>query len=300
VTVRNLVDAWGTPKFRRVLMKPLVGSGVHVAAFLPSRLYPLRAPRLNFVNHRKIITVDERIAFTGGMNIGNEYADRWRDLMVRIEGPAVHALEHVFLDDWFFATKQNVQHLAGPHSGEGAIACAVIASGPDREAWIEDAYFIAVTRAEKRVWIVTPYFIPSVPLMKALRTAADRGVDVRILLPSLSDVIIVKWASRSYYPDLLQTGVRIYEHKDQMIHAKALIVDDHLSSIGSANIDARSFRLSFEVGCLFHDETINARLAEWFESLAAHSTLMKLDVFEDRSTFQKTLESAAHLLSPLL
>lgn len=301
VTVRVLVDAWGTPRFIGKFSKPLLKAGAQVRAFMPSKLYPLRAPRLNFINHRKILVIDEEIAFTGGMNIGNEYASEWRDMMARIEGPAVRALEHVFLDDWYFASGERVDHIEFEHSPPcGDIACAVIASGPDREAWIHDSLFTALTRSERRIWLVTPYFIPSLALQAAVRTAADRGVDVRIVLPSVSDVPVVKWASRSYYPELVDAGVRMYEYRNTMIHAKALLVDDTLSAVGSANVDTRSFRLSFEIGCFFHSERINGRLAQWFESLVEQSDEITYDDLEARSTIHKLLESAAHLASPLL
>jgi cardiolipin synthase len=221
--------------------------------------------------------------------------------MVRINGPAVRALEHVLLNDWNFATNEVVKHIEYENSPPcGDVTCAVIASGPDRESWIHDTLFIAMTLAKTRIWIVTPYFIPSLALQTALRTAATRGLDVRVLVPATSDVPIVKYASRSYYPELLQSGVRIYEYREQMIHAKAFVIDDDLSSVGSANMDTRSFRLSFEAGCYFHDPQSNRTLVEWYEGLLENATMIALDEFEARSAPQKLLESAAHLFSPLL
>jgi cardiolipin synthase len=301
VIVRVLVDAWGTPGFAKRFSDPLRAAGAHVAAFMPSHLYPLRAPRFNFANHRKILVVDERLAFTGGMNVGSDYEHGWRDLMVGVEGPAVHALEHAFLDDWYFATREAVPHLEERHpDASGGVACAVIASGPDRSEWLHDTFFIAFTHARRRIWIATPYFIPTQALSAALRTSASRGMDVRVLLPSTSDVPLVKWASRSFYPQLLDAGVRIYEYRDKMMHAKAFLVDDEITSVGSANVDNRSFRLNFEIGCLFHDRSINVRLAAWYEELLEHATEVTLEASENRGTPQKLIESAAHLLSPLL
>jgi cardiolipin synthase A/B len=301
VTVRVLVDAWGTPRFTKAFSRPLREAGVHIAAFLPSRIYPLQAPRLNFANHRKIVVVDDSIAFTGGMNIGDEYERTWRDLMIQIEGPAVHALQHVFLDDWHFATRENVYHREHAHPRRmGNVACAVIASGPERGEWLHDAHFIAFTRATRRIWIATPYFIPTQALATALRTAADRGLDVRILLPSVSDVPLVAWASRSFYPGLLESGVRIFEYLGGMMHAKAFVVDDDLTCVGSANVDNRSFRLNFEIGCLLHDQETTGVLSAWFQELVESSHEVTLPELEKGSTVQKLLESAAHLLSPLL
>jgi cardiolipin synthase len=301
VTVRVLVDAWGTPRFTGKFSAPLREAGVRVAAFLPSRFQPILAPRLNFSNHRKLVVVDEQIGFLGGMNIGDEYAKEWRDVMVRLEGPSVRALDHVFLDDWYFASDDDVGHLEfSREAQDGGVACAVVASGPDRESYIHDAYFILFTRAERRIWIVTPYFIPSDALAAALGTAAGRGVDVRVLLPLTSDVVVAKHAARSYYPALLAYGVKIYEYGGPMLHAKAFIVDDDVSSVGSANVDTRSFRLSFEIGCVFKDGGTCARIANWYEGLLSASHRVTPEECERRSTPEKLLESAAHLLSPML
>ena len=301
VTVRVLVDAWGTPGFTGRFSDPLRKAGAGVAAFRSSRLQPLFAPRLSFANHRKLVVVDDRVAFTGGMNIGNEYAREWHDVMARIEGPAVHALDHVFLDDWFFASDDDVSDVERDGKRQrGNVACAVVASGPDRASYIHDAYFILFTRAERRIWIVTPYFIPSDALATALRTAAARGLDVRVILPLASDVNVVKHAARSYYPELLSADVKIYEYEGPMLHAKAFVVDDDTCAVGSANVDSRSFRLSFEVGCFLKDRATNARLASWCEDLVADSHRVSSEECENRSTGEKLLESAAHLFSPLL
>ncbi len=298
VAVRVLVDGFGT-RNARWLTEPLRQAGAKVGIFLPSHFTPFRAPRFNFVNHRKVVVVDGAVAFTGGMNIGNAYATDWRDTMVRIEGPAVRALDHVFLDDWYFATDELIDdERSGPPSANG-IEVAVVASGPDSEAWIHDAYFIALTQAKRRIWIATPYFIPGPAILAALRTAAGRGVDVRILVPSTSDVTIVKWASRSYYRGLTEAGVHIFEYQG-MVHAKALLTDDDIACIGTANIDSRSFRLSFEVGCFLASAELNEKLASWHASLVQDSVAVTTRSLERKPLVQKLGESAAHLFSPLL
>lgn len=301
VTVRVLVDAWGTPRFTGSFSDPLREAGVHVAAFLPSRFQPILAPRLNFANHRKVVTIDEEIGFVGGMNVGDEYANEWKDLMAVVRGPAVRAFDHVFLDDWEFASGQAVTHKEFDRPPpQGAAACAVLSSGPDRDSYIHDAYFILFTHAEHRIWIVTPYFIPSDAISTALRTAADHGVDVRLVIPSISDVAIVKHAARSYYPELLKGGVRIYEYQGPMLHAKTFVVDADTCAVGSANVDTRSFRLNFEVSCVFKDEHTCHRISDWFEGLVSESHEVTLDECLNRSTGERLLESAAHLWSPLL
>lgn len=302
VRVRVLVDGFGSRGFMRRLAAPLLEAGAEVAVFLPSRWTPFRSPRTNFVNHRKILVIDGEVAFTGGMNIGDEYALRWRDAMVRIDGPAVQDLEHIFLDDWYFATDRIVDDTEprAEAAYSDGIEVALIASGPDSEAWIHDAYFLSLTQAQERIWIMTPYFIPGPAILAALRTSAGRGVDVRIVVPSDSDVALVAWASRSYYRMLLQAGVRIFEYGGTMLHAKALITDRLIACVGTANIDSRSFRLSFEVGCFFASEQLNTQLAAWHESLANAAVEVTEEAVAQKPMVHKLAESVAHLCSPLL
>jgi cardiolipin synthase len=177
---------------------------------------------------------------------------------------------------------------------------AVVASGPDSENWIHDAYFTALTQANRRIWLATPYFIPTQPLLAALRTAAGRGVDVRLVVPAVSDVLLVRWASRSYYRLLVSAGVRVLEYQKTMLHAKALLVDEDRASVGSANLDTRSLRLSFEVGCFLASSELCEELADWFESLFAHALPITDESLNAQPVRYKLLESAAHLMSPLL
>jgi cardiolipin synthase len=313
VEVRLLVDAHGSSRFTRRFARPLRDAGVRVAWFLPSKFSDLARPRINFVNHRKILVVDGAVAFTGGMNIGDEYAGRWQDMMVQIQGPAVEALQHVFLDDWFFATGEVVDHLVPlksvrsslpPSAPTGPVAdnvqCAVVSSGPDSEDWIHDVFFAALAQATERIWIATPYFIPSASLLVALRTAANRGVDVRVVVPAKSDIRLITWASRSFYPLLLSAEVQIFEYQGEVLHAKAWLVDDDESCVGTANVDSRSFRLSFEVVCLLLSTELNQALAQWHAGLVRQSRRVTRAELRRQSTGQKLLESAANLLSPLL
>ncbi len=302
VQVRVLVDAFGSDTFRGDFAAPLLEAGAKVARFFPSAFDALGAPRFNFRNHRKILVLDGKLAFTGGMNIGDEYAGEWRDLLVSLRGPVVSALQYVFLDDWYFATGESVddQPTLVDWPSHGTTEIAVVASGPDSESWIHDAYFTALSRAEKRIWIATPYFIPTGALMAALRTAAGRGLEVCIVVPDTSDVRLVKWASRSYYKPLLEAGVKIFEYQGPMLHAKALLVDHDYASVGTANLDTRSMRLSFEVGCFFASTALNRQLWDWFQDLRAGSKLVSREALSRQPVAFKLLESVAHLLSPLL
>jgi cardiolipin synthase len=313
LTVRILVDAVGSPGFRGSFAAPLREAGARVVSFLPVRFRPW-APTFNFRNHRKLLVVDGTVAFAGGTNIGNEYEKRWHDVAVRIRGPAVAQLNWIFEEDWFFAAGEDLSedHAVGEDvrivTRDPALvpqdvraACALIASGPDRrQNRIHDAFFLAISQARQRVWLTTPYFIPSHAILAALRGAAQRGVDVRILLPRHSDVRLVGLASRSYYPDLLTEGARIFECSGAMMHSKALVIDDWLTVLGSANVDNRSFRLNFELACFISSADLNARLGGVFADALKRSVEVNVDVMERRPRYLALAESLAHLLSPLL
>lgn len=301
VEVRVLLDGFGSGEMIRSLKRRLCPSGVRVGVFFPARFWPL-TPRLNFVNHRKLVTIDNRIGFTGGINIGDEYKYAWRDLMVKMEGPCVEGLNHIFLEDWFFATREELSDPRGTKrlEGDGVCDTSLIASGPDTEDWIHDAYFLAITSAKERLYISTPYFIPTPALLTALRTASGRGVDVRIVLPSLSDVLLVMWASRSFYRALVSAGVRIYEYSGAMLHAKALVVDREILSVGTANIDNRSFRLNFELSLFLANSEMNEQLSDWLGEIMSQSEEITSEILDEKSMPRKLAESAAHLLSPLL
>lgn len=301
VAVRLLLDGFGSAATISALEKLLTPHGVEVAVFLPTRFWPL-TPRMNFVNHRKIITIDGRVGFLGGINIGEAYEKMWRDLMLRLEGPAIMGLNHVFLEDWYLSTQAALPDspLEVSGSNETGIDTGLVSSGPDTEDWIHDAYFTAITQAKKRLYLSTPYFIPTQSIATALRTAAGRGVDVRIVLPSLSDVRLVMWASRSFYRPLLAAGVRIYEYGENMLHAKALVQDDDVCAVGSANIDNRSFKLNFEVSCFVADERVTTQLVDWLDRMFAASHELTVEECDEKPVWRKLVESAAHLASPLL
>jgi cardiolipin synthase len=308
VQVRVLCDAWGSPVMATSFSRRLGKAGARVARFLPPEL--LRLPRVNFRNHRKILAIDGKVGIISGFNIAHEYRARWRDMGLLIRGPAVDQLQEVFADDWYFTTNED---LADPsyfgcwtnescrdHSRHAS--CAIIASGPDqRYGLIHDALFIAINETNERLYITTPYFIPSGALSAALRAAAFRGVDVRIMLPGKrSDVPIVRFASRSYYPELLDVGVRIFEYQPSMLHSKTLVFDRKLAFIGSANLDSRSFRLNFEASCFVGGEKINGELAAIFERDSARCNEVRLADLEARPWPAKLAEATANLFSPML
>jgi cardiolipin synthase A/B len=308
VKVRVLLDAMGSGSASGRFMDPLRAAGGQVADFMPTR-FLRRSLSINFRNHRKIVTVDGRIGYTGGLNIGDEYMAEWRDMGLRLEGPAVSQLQEVFLDDWYFATGENC---ADPAYFEGAsepaadaagvpATCSILAGGPDtRDNPTLDTFFMGITMSRERVWITTPYLAPGPEVLTALRTAVYRGVDVRLLVPRRSDSRLVQLAGRSFYPALLAAGVRIYEYLPSVLHGKTWVFDREHLAIGSANLDNRSFKLNFEITCFLRSPEAAAQMAALFQSDLTRSEEITFASFEKRSTWSQLMESAANLLGPLL
>lgn len=310
VKVRLLLDAIGSGKCSRAFLAPLVEAGGEVAWFHPTRFWRFWSrPWLNMRTHRKIAVIDTRIGFTGGINITDDENDRlrsdaYRDLHLRLEGDIVRSLQLVFAEDWLYATGQRgflddiVQAL--PPAEAGPISVQALTSGPDA-AWepIHRLQVNLIHAARERVWLVTPYFVPGEAAMMALTSAALAGLDVRLLVPRLSDSRLVTLAARSYYDDLLAAGVKIHEYGPRMLHTKALLVDDGSAMLGSANFDHRSFRLNFEIALLFQDRGVGGAL----EALIAGELQAAPQVRDDRARpllGTRLPESLARLMSPLL
>lgn len=308
VEVRLLSDSFGSMMLGRRWFRPLREARAKASSFLPLRRVLFQP--INLRNHRKIVVIDGRTAFTGGMNIGDEYrgvmpkVGAWRDLHVRLDGPSARALQSVFLEDWYFATGEALEpERYLPHIVEaaGGASVAIVTSGPDtRNEAIHRLLFAAIAAARERVWITTPYFIPDAAMLTAMQVAALRGVDVRIILPSRSNHPVTLHAARSFYEDLLGAGVSIHEYTPGMIHSKSMVVDGRLSMIGSANMDMRSFRLNFEVHAFVHDPSTANTLERRFELDLAKTETISLDRWQKRRFGQQVLEGAARLVSPLL
>ena len=314
VRVRLLLDGLGSRFARRHgLMQPLIDAGGEVVYFQPLTLFSVR-PTINFRNHRKILVVDGCTGVLGGINIGDEYKTDWHDLAMQVEGPAVDQLQETFAEDWFYATGREIvapQIFCKWHSPEALAklpavddpnaVCSILASGPHTPHNItHDALFLSLTQARQRVYITTPYLIPEQSTMTALRTAVYRGVDVRVLVPGVSDAWIVQWAGRSYFPDLLSAGIRVFEYLPTVLHAKSVLIDDDLSIVGSANIDVRSFRLNFEASCLTRSKPLAQRLLDLFSHDLQNSHEVTFEDLHRRSYLVQLADAAAHLLSPLL
>ncbi len=310
VQVRLLMDALGSSRIRRSFFAALIDAGGEVATFHPSRLWtPWRRPWVNLRTHRKIVVIDGRIGFIGGINLTDEEdrrlrTDAYRDLHLRIEGDAVRRLQEVFVEDWVYVTSRRdfIGEVARamPASNPGPVRCQLLTSGPDsRWEAIHRLHVGAIHAAERRVWLATPYFVPGEAAMMALTSSALGGLDVRLLVPRMSDSRLVTWCVRSYYNDLLAAGVKIYEYLPRMLHSKALLVDDHLAIIGSANFDNRSFRLNFEASMLLTDAAFASELERVFEDDFRRSSRVRKD--RPRPLLTARLpEAIARLTSPLL
>jgi cardiolipin synthase len=306
VKVRLLLDDVGSRQAKPAFFTPLLLAGGQVERFLKVNILS-RHLNLNSRNHRKVVVVDGRIAFTGGMNVGDVYAGRgepWQDLHARIEGPVAHALQEVFCQDWYHATRENlVSNAYFPViAAEGNICAQFLASGPADARWqaIHTVLFAAMNLATQRIWIETPYFVPDRPIAMALQTAALRGVDVRLLLPGHSDHPLVLYAGRSFIDDLLAAGARVFELHSAMPHAKAVMIDGVFATLGSANMDQRSFRLNFEGNIFFYGPEIAEKLELHFLGLCANAREVTEQQRSKLKKHQKLLESTARILSPLL
>ncbi len=310
VKVRVLYDEMGSRGVKKRHFKELLDVGGEVEIFFPSIL-PLINPRLNFRNHRKIAVIDGRIGYTGGFNVGDEYLGLkkkfgyWRDTHLRIEGSAVHPLQTRFLLDWNQASlRHRISYSeryfpAIPQKGD--IALQIVSSGPDTPyAGIKNAYVKMIMNAKKYIYIQSPYFIPDYTFLDALQIAALSGIDVRIMIPNKPDHPFVYWATYSYVGQLLEAGAKIYHYDKGFIHAKMIVVDDEVSTVGTANIDVRSFSLNFEVNAFIYDLDISHNLAEIFEKDILDCKELTMETYQNRSIRVKFKESISRLLSPIL
>lgn len=310
VKVRILYDDTGSRSLRKRHFKELIELGGRVEAFFPAIL-PLINPRMNYRNHRKIVVIDGRIGYIGGFNVGDEYLGLnkkfgyWRDTHLRIEGSSVHPLQTRFILDWNQAsTDHDIEYSdrffpAIPM--KGSVGLQIISSGPDSE-WeqIKYGYLKLIMMAKRYIYIQTPYFIPDASFMDTLRIACLSGIDVRIMIPNKPDHIFVYWATYSYVGELIKAGAKVYIYENGFLHTKMIVIDDEASTVGTANIDVRSFKLNFEVNAFIYDRETSHQLAELFEEDMKLSTEMTWELYEERTKMIKFKESLARLISPIL
>lgn len=307
VEVRIIIDDVGSWGLNQKFLDDFTKNGIEIYSFMEVR-FPRLTSRVNFRNHRKIVIIDGKIGFTGGINVadrylhGNKKIGNWRDTHLQITGDAVACLQVVFAADWFFVVNEN---LSGTHyfpvfTEKKGIPIQISASGPDSD-WenIGQAFFAAISNARKKIFITTPYLMPPPPILTALKTAALSSVDVRIIIPEFSDARTAKWCSFSYVEELLEAGVKIFFYQNGFIHSKYMLVDDIFSTIGSTNLDFRSLETNFEVNAFLYDEKFTQTLDKLFKSDLKNCRLLKLQEWSKRPWHFKVRESLAHIVSPM-
>jgi len=308
VQVRIIIDDVGSWGLRKKNLEEIRNSGIEIFSFMEVR-FPRLTSKVNYRNHRKIIVVDGQTGFTGGVNIADRYLEGikgigpWKDLHIQFEGDAVSCLQVVFAADWYFVSHQNLsgeKYFPAMKNGEGVVM-QISASGPDSD-WenIGQAFFAAIANAKRRIYIVSPYLMPPLQIISALKTASLSNVDVRIIIPEKSDAPIPKWSSFSYIEELLDAGVRIYFYQTGFIHSKYIIVDDAFSTVGTTNLDFRSLETNFEVNAFIYDESFSAQLEKVFRKDMQNSREVKLREWRQRPWHFKLRESFAHTVSPML
>lgn len=336
VEVRLLYDDVGCWKVSSAFFEHLREGGVEVHSFMPVK-FPAFTSKMNYRNHRKICVIDGQVGFIGGMNIAERYLT-WRDTHLRLQGPIINALQSAFLIDWYFADRTLINGKeyygaplqlpptrlcrlpeartggsasssvqagleASPSRGrlEGALMQIVTSSPTSPWPEIEQGYVRILLEAREYVYMETPYFLPTEPILFAMRTAAVAGVDVRLLLPMHNDSRLTEWASRSYVMETVEAGIKVYFYKPRFNHSKLLVCDDHLASVGSANVDFRSFENNFEANVFIYDEPLAQQLKQVFLDDISESVLLDdITDLEHRPFIKRLWESLVRLLSPLL
>lgn len=310
VEVRLLYDDVGCWRVKDRFFKRMKAAGIQVYAFMPVR-FPAFTGKVNYRNHRKLCVIDGKVGFIGGMNIALRYVkgtarQTWRDTHLCIRGGAVYAIQRAFLVDWYFVSRTLVTdrryYPPVDKTIDNNCLTQIVTSSPV-SPWpdIMQGYVRVLLQAHRYVYMESPYFLPTEPVLFAMRTAALAGVDVRLIVPRHGDAKLVEWASRSYLMEVIEAGVKVYLYEPGFNHSKILVSDDNLSSCGSTNIDFRSFENNFEANAFFFNEGMALRLKKVFLTDQAQSTLVDdVSYFIKRPFLQRLLESLVRLLSPLL
>lgn len=310
VEVRFLYDHIGSSRLPGRFFKELRAAGGREAAFFPSRI-PYLNLKINYRNHRKLAIIDGKTGYIGGFNIGDEYLGlsehfgQWRDTHLKVQGSAVLQMQAQFLLDWNLAASGKIElseiYFPDPRGVPGHIGMQLVASGPDTEYQeIKNAYIKMIYGARSSVCLQTPYFVPDDSLLSALKVAALSGVEVSIMLPSKPDHFFVYWATQSYLGELLASGIKVYLYEKGFLHAKTLVVDSKVASVGTANLDIRSFKLNFEMNAFIYDSATAVKLMDIFRRDINDSRLLTTEAYDGRPLFNRFRESISRLLSPIL
>ncbi len=309
VEIRIIYDDVGSWSLSKEFIREVRKAGIQIYPFLPVRFHHF-ANKANYRNHRKIAVIDGKTGFVGGLNIADRYVDGlpnigiWRDTHLKVEGEAVTSLQVVFLIDWYFVRQElllNKNEYLPYIQADSHVLVQTVASGPDSDwASIQQTYFTLINMAKRYVFISTPYFMPGETTLNSLKTAAMSGVDVRLLLPHKSDSRLTHWCTRSYVQELLEAGVKIYWYRKGINHCKVIIVDGQVASVGTANMDLRSFEQNFEVSLIIYDREVVKELATDFIKDLQESTNEAIQKWKFRSKKEQLYESVARLFAPLL
>lgn len=308
VDVRVLYDDMGSRMLRPKFVRELRKAGVRVDSFFPPKIPKINF-KINYRNHRKLVIIDGKLGYIGGFNIGDEYVGKskkfgyWRDTHLRIEGDAVRNMQTRFILDWNQASRNHIHYEKRFYDAvpKGDTGIQIVSSGPD-SSWeqIKNGYIKMIMSAKEYIYLQTPYYIPDESLRDALQIAALSGVDVKIMIPNMPDHPFVYWATFSHIGDVLEAGAEAYIYQKGFMHAKTIVVDGKIASVGTANIDVRSFRLNFEVNAFIYDIAIAQQLVAEFEEDMRHSTQMPKSLYDKRSLGIRMKESVSRLLSPIL
>lgn len=310
VTVRVLYDDFGSIATKKKYFREMQSQGIQVVTFLPIR-FPRFIRQINYRNHKKQIVIDGKISYIGGMNVAEPYVygvdwgtkKVWRDMHLRIEGKASHAIQRDFITDWYWTSKEELQgdeYFYPEQENYGNNPIQIVTSGPlDIGESIANGFFEAINCAQERVWVQTPYFIPNQQVMASLQNAAMIGLDVRVMMPALSDNKLVDAGSFSYIKDLLIAKVKVYLYNGGFLHSKSLIIDDDLLMVGSANMDIRSFDLSFETSAFVYDKETVVKAQQIFLRDMEDATSVTFQQWEKRPVATKLFHSIMRLFTPL-
>ena len=308
VRIRMIYDYWGSFDLSKKYLKSLSDAGVFVRPFLPFRWRISRSSKINYRNHRKLVVIDGKIGFTGGLNVADRYIfgnrlGKWRDTFLRIEGSAVQGIQLLFMVDWYFVDQkliEGTEYFPKPKKFDQNLV-QIVSSGPDSD-WpaILQGIASAFSSATKYIYIHSPYFMPTDVLADCIKMAALSGIDVRLMVPIKSDSRFSDASTSSYLAQALEAGVRVFRYKEGFLHSKAMVIDDFISIVGSTNMDERSFAQNFEANAFVYDTTTALKLKELFLKDSEHCEELTLETWTNRKRRQKLIESFARLFSPLM
>lgn len=309
VEVRLLLDAMGCRQINDRVLQDFIAAGGKRAYFFPPKLKIFNI-RFNYRNHRKLAVIDGEVGYIGGFNIAREYLDmkkkfgHWRDTHLRVMGSCVQDINARFLLDWRFASREKVVLSQAYYSDVievGNTGVQIVSSGPDSErVKVKRAYLKMITSARKNIYLQTPYFVPDASILEALKMAAQSGVDVRIMIPCMPDHVFVYWATYSYVGELIQSGGRVFIYDKGFLHAKTIVVDSEVASVGSANFDRRSFSLNFEANAFIYDGEEACKLEAIFENDMNDCHELTRELYAKRSLWIRCKENVSRLLSDVL